>query len=327
MSDPRYASLDVGSNTVRLLIVERVGEEKIRPLRMERRITRLGGGFSRTKGLDASAMNRTIKALRSFSCILHAYQVQSVFAVATGVLREAKNRSSFLQAVSSRTGLTLRLLNGEEEARLMLRGVLGSLKEVKPGLLVVDIGGWSTEIIWTEKGIPRQTASVRLGTVALCEKFLKKDPPDGMELKNLGQKVGEVLRAVVQEWKGKGWGKKRSRGALVGTAGTITTLAAIDLGLSIYEPEKITGHCIARTQLAHILHHLASLPASERRRIPGLEMGREDLILSGTVVVLKMLEAFGLREMMVVDSGLLEGVLMDGISRLQKGKTKGPAKG
>lgn len=326
MCDPRYASLDVGSNTIRLLIAEWAGEETIRPLRVERSITRLGGNFSKMKGLDSLAMNRTIKSLQSFSRLIRAYQAQSVFGVATGVLREAKNRRSFLQEVLRRTGLTLRLLSGQEEAHLMVQGVLGSLKQVKPWLRVVDIGGWSTEIIWVEKGVVRKTVSVGLGTVELCEKFLKSDPPNAHEMKKLEQKVEGILHNVIQGWRGERLRKKKGQGGLVGTAGTITTLAAIDLGLSVYDPEKITGHCISRSRLGQILSHLRSLPAWERRRIPGLEMGREDLILSGAVVVLKILELFGLQEMMVVNSGLLEGVLMDGLSRLRKRKARAPLK-
>lgn len=320
MSDPRYASLDVGSNTIRLLIVEWAGEEKIRPLRVERSITRLGGNFSRAKGLDAAAMDRTLKGLQSFSRLFRAYQVQSVFAAATGVLREAKNRRSFLAEVARRTGLTLRLLSGQEEAHLMFQGVLSSLQEIRPWLFIVDIGGWSTEIIWAEKGIARKTASIGLGTVALCEKYLKSDPPEELEMEKMGQKVETVLRRVLQKWKGQGWRRKKGQGGLVGTAGTITALAAIDLGLSVYDPAKITGHCISRSRLGQMLGHLRFLPAIERRRIPGMEMGREDLILSGAVVVSKMLDLVRLEEVMVVNSGLLEGVLMDGISCLRKGK-------
>ena len=322
MSDPRYASLDVGSNTIRLLIVERSGKEKIRPLRVERSITRLGGDYTKAKGLDPLAMNRTLKALQSFSRLIRAYRVQFVFGVATGVLREAKNRRSFLREVSRRTGLTLRLLSGQEEAHLMLQGVLGSLKEIKPWLCVVDIGGWSTEILWVEKGVVRKTASVRLGTVELCEKFLKSDPPGAIEMKKLEKRVEGVLHDVIQKRREKGSVEKKGRGGLLGTAGTITTLASIDLGLSVYDPGKINGHCISRSRLSQILCHLRSLPACERRRIPGLEMGREDLILSGAVIVLKIFDLLGLPEMMVVNSGLLEGVLMDGMSRLRKKKGK-----
>ena len=208
----------------------------------------------------------------------------------------------------------------------MLQGVLGSLKKIEPWLRVVDIGGWSTEIIWVEKGVVRKTVSAGLGTVELCEKFLKSDPPNAHEMKKLEQKVEGILRNVIQGWRGERLRKKKGQGGLVGTAGTITTLAAIDLGLSVYDPEKITGHCICRSRLGQILGHLRSLPAWERRRIPGLEMGREDLILSGAVIVLKILELFGLQEMMVVNSGLLEGVLMDGLSRLRKRKGRAPLK-
>ena len=325
MPNPRYASLDVGSNTIRLLIVESVGEKKIRPLRVERSITRLSGGFSKEKGLDASAMDRTLKTLQSFSTLIRAYRVQSVFAVATGVLREAKNRRAFLREVLRRTGLKLQIVSGRQEAHLMLRGVLGSLKDFESRLFVVDIGGWSTEILWVENGVARKTASLGLGTVGLCEKFLKSDPPGETEMKKLEQKVEGILRRLIQEWWAKRGERKKGEGCLVGTAGTLTTLAAVDLMLSIYDPGKITGHCISRSRLGQMLHHLQSLPACERRRVPGLEMGREDLILPGAVVVLKMLDLFGLQEIRVVDSGLLEGILMDGMEGLRTGKGRAPS--
>jgi exopolyphosphatase/guanosine-5'-triphosphate,3'-diphosphate pyrophosphatase len=144
---PRVASIDVGSNTVRLLLAEKMGKGNFRPLRVERWITRLGGNFSAKNMLDEKAMLQTLATLQVFADILREERVETVFAVVTGVVREAKNEREFIEKVWKETGLSLRLISGEEEARLMLRGVLWSLKDQILSRIVADIGGGSTEIL------------------------------------------------------------------------------------------------------------------------------------------------------------------------------------
>ncbi len=316
MTAPRYASIDVGSNTVRLLIVERNQEGGLRDLCRERRITRLGGNFSRQGKLDESARLRTLAALQSFADLLAQEKVEAVFAVATGVVREAGNGREWIAEVLKKTGIALRRISGEEEGRLMLRGVRGSLGEKVLSGIFADIGGWSTEILWVEGDRPRKTRSLELGVVALCERFLKSDPPGIEELKAMENHAQGVLKRS-REWftrEGLEWSKLASR--FVGTAGTMTTLAAIDQRLSIYDPQRISGHRISRSALREIYWHLRSLPMRERREIPGLEEGREDLIVAGAGVALSILSVFEGKEWVVIDSGLLEGVLLEGISLL-----------
>jgi len=309
-SPSRFASLDIGSNTVRLLLAERRGEKTFRPIRIERRITRLGGNFSLAGYLHPEAVARTIAALRDFATILKTEQVAKTFAVSTGVVREARNGDRFLELVREETGILPRLLRGEEEARLMLKGVLWGVPVAIPVQMVIDIGGWSTEIIWIQHGNIHKTVSAPLGAVSLCEKFLKSDSPKTAEIESLEQSLRDSVQKFFREFAEEGW-RNGAPSPLVGTAGTITTLAAIDLKLNLYAPEKVTGHQISTKRLMQIFAFLALLPKEQRHLIPGLEEGREDLILSGTKLLIQLMDFFGFDNLLIVDSGLLEGVLVD----------------
>ncbi len=318
MSNSRYASLDVGSNTVRLLIAERTSRHDFRPLRVERIITRLAGGFSEAGELQDSSMERTVGAIRTLTDSSRGKGVKKIFAVGTGVLREAKNGEDFLGRVSKETGINLRLLSGVEEGKLMLRGVLWSLKDKTLPRLVVDVGGWSTEILWVEGEVPRETLSLGLGAVALTESFLKTDPPAREELKALETHTRKMIQEVHAGWERT---ERRARDLhrnLVGTAGTATTLAAIDLGLEAYDPEKINGHLVSLDRVKSLYLCLLSLPLKERRQVPGLEKGREDLIVAGAAIFLALLEIFELEALEVIDSGLLEGALLEGIAEAEE---------
>jgi len=310
---PRFASLDVGSNTVRLLIAEPEPDRTYRMLRRERIITRLGGNFSAARGLNEASMERTIEALRSFGELLQRENVGKVFAAGTGVLREARNGLAFRERVRERTGILLRLLTGEEESLLMLRGVLSSLRDPDAPHLVTDVGGWSTEVLWAEKGEMIRTASLGLGAVALTEKFIHHDPPVTSELDALNEYIRPPLRELHRRWEKEGGRLEDLHPRLVGTAGTAATLAAIDLNLSAYVPQKINGHRISLLGLGEINRRLQSLPLEDRRKVAGLEKGREDLIVAGSAVLLNLLEIFERSALEVIDAGLLEGILLEGI--------------
>jgi len=287
-------------------------------LRVERRITRLGGNFSADGNLDEKAMQRTLEALATFADLLRHEGVQKIFVVGTGVLREAKNGKAFVEKIWNHTGLPLRVVTGEEEAGLMLKGVLGSLPETRSSRIVADVGGWSTELVWVEGQEPRRMQSVPVGTVALTERFLQKDPPPQKDLESLEVWTKGVFGKIRKAFETEGLRVEDLHPHLVGTAGTMTTLAAIDQGLTVYDPQKITGHRISPAALQKIYFHLRSIPVEERRGVPGLEKGREDLIIAGTVAVLNLLEVFGLKALTVVDSGLLEGILLDGLERMAR---------
>jgi exopolyphosphatase/guanosine-5'-triphosphate,3'-diphosphate pyrophosphatase len=155
--------------------------------------------------------------------------------------------------------------------------------------------------------------------VALTERFLKADPPLARELEELETHSRNLLREIRKQWENAGKRVRNLHPNLIGTAGTATTLAAIDLGLPAYDPQKVNGHLISLHYLKDIYHLLRSLPIRDRQKVPGLERGREDLIVAGAVVILNLLEVFGLTTLEVIDSGLLEGVLLEGIRQLRIG--------
>jgi exopolyphosphatase/guanosine-5'-triphosphate,3'-diphosphate pyrophosphatase len=278
---------------------------------VERIITRLGGGFSGAGELNEASMERTVEAIGTLADLSRRERVEKTFAVGTGVLRAAGNQREFLEKVKQRTSIILRVLSGEEEARLMLEGVLWSLPDKTLPRLVVDIGGWSTEILWVEGEVPRETVSLELGVVALAERFLKRDPPLPGEVEALEIHTRKLLEEIRARWEGAGRASRNLHPYLVGTAGTATTLAAIDQGLTVYHPQKISGHLLSLAALRMMYLRLRSLSSEERLGIPGLEKGREDLIVAGAAILISLLEVFDLPVLEVIDSGLLEGVLLE----------------
>jgi exopolyphosphatase/guanosine-5'-triphosphate,3'-diphosphate pyrophosphatase len=284
---------------------------------VERIITRLGGNFFPGKRLSKISMERTLKALRFFAELLEGKGVKKVIAVGTGVLRQAKNRSAFVRAVRKQTGFSLRILSGQEEALATLRGVLGSLRDRTTPRLITDVGGGSTEIIWMEGQTLRKTVSLNLGAVGLTEKFLFKDPPSSTEMEALKQFVQGTLQRVLRQWERGGLCTRALHPHLAGTAGTATTLGAIDLSLSVYDPRKVNGHRISLSKLRRMYRRLSSLPLRERSKLPGLEKGREDLILAGSSILLNLMEVFNRSALEVIDSGLLEGILLEGIGEMR----------
>ncbi|MEK7802850.1 MAG: Ppx/GppA phosphatase family protein [Deltaproteobacteria bacterium] len=312
----KYASIDIGTNTLRLLIAE-IGNENLQPVYLKRIITRLGGDYKEDIGIAASAQERTIKALEFFAEKIREYVVKEVKAVATSVVRRAKNKTEFLSEVLERTGVEVKVISGDEEARLSLLGVLSV---VKAGIdvqecLVVDIGGGSTEFIAVDNGKMAGTWSLEMGVVHLTEKYLKADPPARNELDAMESEINGVIADLKDLMKKDGCLPStfslQPSALLIGTAGTITTLAAIDHGLEKYEPDKINNYILKYTAIKKIYNHLASLPLRQREEILSLEKGREDIIIPGAAIVLKAMEGFGFSSITVSDAGLLEGILLD----------------
>ena len=303
----RYAAVDLGTNTVRLLIAK-TGGNGIEPLLVKRRITRLGGGFTREGGLAPEARQRTLSALAEFAGDLVELNVVQLRAVATSAVRDAVNGPAFCDEVLHRTGIALEVIGGEEEGLLTLRGVLAGLGQAAgDDLLVFDVGGGSTEYTLVNRQMPRFTRSLPLGVVRLTE---GKPGPAAM-----AEKVDRELAALAAELHREGLAVVPSRCLLAGTAGTATTLAAIDLGMTDYDYRRVNGHYLARDTVAAILQRLLPLTPEERLAVPGMEKGREDLIIAGTLVTLKTLDRFGFDGMKVSDFGLLEGVLFSILTR------------
>jgi exopolyphosphatase/guanosine-5'-triphosphate,3'-diphosphate pyrophosphatase len=305
------AGIDIGTNTLRLLIAE-TGQDKFLEIDSERRITRLGEDLHRTRRLSPEAQKRTVETLLDFSINLKKHNVAAVSAVGTSALRNAENAESFISDVAAKTGLSIRVISGEEEARLTLLGVARALRGVAfegtggplTPVLVVDIGGGSTEFISVGPGAEPQEASIPLGAVYLTERFIKHDPP-------LERELDQLRLTIRKEVDGCGIRPYPGNAVLAGTAGTVTTLAAIEQRLAEYDSEKINGFKMTRASIDRIVSNLSRSALQERRKIPGLESGREDIILAGSVIIQEVMERFGYPEMLVSDWGLREGIVFD----------------
>ena len=306
------AGIDIGTNTLRLLVAD-LGPGFFHQLHSDRRITRLGQDLDRTGVLSPDAQDRSLAALAEFSESLRSYPVCAVSAVGTSALRNASNSAEFIKAAKKRTGLDVRVIPGEEEARLTLLGVAGALQGVAherienalTSALVIDIGGGSTELIVTGCGEKTAEVSLPLGAVYLTERFVRHDPPSSGDLEGLRAAVRGELNSLSAEL------LHEKPLLFAGTAGTITTLAALDQELMEYDPGRINRSTLTRRSVDRIIRQLSASTLQERRNFPGLEPGREDIILAGAIVVQELMERFGYAAMLVSDWGLREGVLFD----------------
>jgi len=315
----KYASIDMGTNTFRLLVAE-VGENgELKPIAARRAITRLGGLYTEEHGIHVESAHRAFAALDGFVEVLLEHGVTDVAATATSVVRKAVNRDWFASEVLRRTGIRLSVIDGKEEARLSLLGVLSVTGGAHEKSLVIDIGGGSTEYVAANEKTLAGSWSMELGVVHLTERFLHSDPPKHSELDSMRSEINATLCVLKEEMVEDGIDPRHwcaSEGtALIGTAGTVTTLAAIDLGLSVYDPAKVNNYTLSRERVGEIYENLAQLTLKERGSILSLEKGREDLIMAGCAITLLTMEIFGFDELVVSDAGLLEGIIIDRASR------------
>ncbi|TSK08110.1 MAG: exopolyphosphatase [Geobacter sp.] len=295
----KVASIDLGTNTARLLIASR---DPYRQILLKRIITRLGGGFTREFGLSEEAQLRSLAALKEFAADMAAHGVRRVRAVATSAVRDAKNGAEFCRRVQEETGITLEVIDGNEEAVLTLRGVASILDNKDEDLAVFDVGGGSTEYTLAALQQPLFSRSLPIGVVRLTE---GKGSVAAME-----EKVRRELEGLKRELQGEGHLERFAAATLVGTAGTATTLAAIDLGMTDYDYRRVNNYTLPLAKVEAMFERLLPMTPQERLLVPGLEPGREDLIIAGVLVVMTTMRVFGFGSFKVSDSGLLEGAIL-----------------
>ncbi|MDP2279983.1 MAG: Ppx/GppA phosphatase family protein [Nitrospirota bacterium] len=298
------SSIDVGSNTIRLLI-GRVENRKITRLRTGMVITRLAAGIGETGLLNPDNMEKSISVLKAFSDIISVYGISHIRAVGTSALREAENSEEFMRRVLSETGINIEVISGEEEAELTARGVIFDLPETDSSL-IVDIGGGSTEWILCRNSSPVEMGTIPTGIVKLFDNHIKSDPPSKADTISLRGEA-EIILSRLKTQMGH---LINSKTVFIGTAGTITTLASIDIGLESYDHKKIHRHRISLKRLHDIADKLTGVPLSERKKIIGLEPERADLIIPGILFTINIMELFGFTNILVSDDGLLEGSLI-----------------
>lgn len=295
------ASIDMGTNTFRLLVAE-VEKGSFKEIGSVKRIVRLGEGFSREKRFRPEAVERAISALLDFRDQLKSDMPDDVAVVGTSAIREAGNQKEFLDEVKRRTGFEVEVISGRDEALYTFLGVNFIMKNQADPMMVIDIGGGSTEFIGAEGESPTFLMSTEMGVVHLTEKYLLSDPPTSDELRKLQAAIDQVVKHVGYHFPPKC--------RFVGTAGTVTTLAAIEQRMVRYEPQKINRCAISRNSVERIFKELSAMTLEARRAVPGLERGREDLIVSGALILLRVMDLFGYDPVYVSDYGLREGLLL-----------------
>ena len=308
---PLIASIDVGSNTLRLLIAA-VEQDRLIDVFSDRKITKMGNRVAQTGRLQDENIRDSLSALKEFSSVIAKYKVRHVRAVATSALREASNSDTFIRRVFDVTGIPIEVIPGEKEAELTLKGILAAFpasgrRVSPPSMFILDIGGGSTEWVLYRDKAHINMGSMPVGVIKLSQSLLTTDPLSETDLKKLNAEIFFVIEDL----------KKRIRDLtsvqtqFIGTAGTFTAIASIDLGLDVYAREKIHLHAISLSGLRALGNKLTALSLEDRKKVKGLEPERADLIIPGILFTIKVMESLKFEELTISDYGLLEGVLLD----------------
>ena len=298
----RVAAVDIGTNSTRLLVADLDGPAApLHTVDRRTRITRLGQGVHANRALHPDAIERTVAVLHEYRAALDEHGVERVRMTATSASRDAANRNEFFDAAEAAIGARPELISGEEEARLEFSGATAGLTEPAP-FLVLDVGGGSTELI-VGTDTPEGLISVDIGCVRLTEQFLGSDPPSPEELSQAVSIVRDHLADVDRELPAAAGAK-----TLVGCAGTVWTMAAVEIGADPEDSGRIDQFRLTRAAAEDVFRTLATEPIEQRRHNPGLEPGRVDVIVGGAIVVVTVMRHFHFDELLVSEADILDGL-------------------
>ncbi len=295
----RIASIDIGTNTILLLIAEVEGE-KLEPLFEMETIVRLGEGVHKNGILSKEAMDRGLQTLTQYLGRCQTMGVQRIFAAGTSALREAKNSDDFLKLVKENLNLSIEVISGEEEAQLSFLAVSKDLKEVQKPILVVDIGGGSTEFILGKGERIEQWVSLPLGSVRFTEQFLLSDPVREKEWEKMEGEIRKLLVHIPHS--GEAF-------SMVAVGGTATTLASVEQGLKEFTIAKIHHFLLIKEALGKQLLLYRSKTLEERKKIPGLPSNRADVVLAGGAILYRAMEELNCPSALVSCHGIRYGLL------------------
>ncbi len=298
----RVAAIDIGTNSVRLLVAESMADQPgLITLDRQMRITRLGQGVDATHALAADSIDRTVRVLSEYRIIIDNFGVTNVRATATSAARDATNSDEFFTQVHAALGVTPELLSGEAEAQLSFAGATAGLTNPAP-YLTIDIGGGSTEFVFGNTE-PESLCSLNIGCVRITERWLSSDPYAPEELANavsdVRDELSQVATAIPQLSEAR---------TVLGLAGTLSTVAAVDQGLAEYDRDRIHHFCVTRAIAEDVFRTLALESLSERKTNPGLEPERAEVIVGGLIVLVATIRAFGIEEILVSEADILDGL-------------------
>jgi exopolyphosphatase / guanosine-5'-triphosphate,3'-diphosphate pyrophosphatase len=298
----RVAAVDIGTNSTRLLVAD-VDDGRIAEIERETRVTRLGEGVDTRRRLLPVPIARVRNTLSDYRRTAESLGTERTLAIATSAIRDAENGEAFLGEVEWSYGFATRLLSGHDEALMTYRGVT-SERPLEAGTMIVDIGGGSTELLAGEPDGVRWHDSLAIGSVRLTERFLHTDPPTDDELASCAAAVGALLAERVPD------DIRERTTAAIGAAGTITSIAALALGLDEYDRERVHGSRLSAAGLASQVERLAAVPLAERRRLGPLDPDRAPVIVAGAVIARETLSFFGHAELEISERDILDGAAL-----------------
>ena len=301
----RVAAIDCGTNSIRLLIAEPDGSGGLADLERRLEIVRLGQGVDATGEFHPDALRRTFAAVDGYAELIKKAEVPTgkVHFVATSAARDVKNRETFFAGVKERLGVLPDVISGETEARLSFLGALSRVKPEGEPVLVMDIGGGSTELITGgASGDLHSAVSLDVGSVRVTERFFKQNPVADDDLERAAGYVDDLLTGSGVDFD--------SIGAWIGVAGTVTTLAGVYLELERYDRERVHGARIPLAAIAEQLHRLAELTVDQIRALPSMHPGRADVITGGALVESRIAARVHLDHLIVSESDILDGIAL-----------------
>jgi len=301
----RVAVVDLGTNSTRLLVAE-VRGGAVHELERASNVTRLGQDVDRTGRLAEEAMERVYSVVAEYRERIDLQGAETVVAVATSAVRDAENGEEFRAELRERFGLDARTISGDEVARLTFLGATAGRPAVETEVLVIDIGGGSTEFVVGHPGqAPGFHVSTRMGSVRQTERHIRDDPPPSDQVASLSDEATAIIQADVPD-------EVRARvSAGIAVAGTATSLAAIDQTLDPYDPERVHGYRLTLAAGERLLAELAVLPLERRRQVTGLHPDRAPTIVAGAAILLEAMRSFGLEEVEVSEADILHGAAID----------------
>jgi exopolyphosphatase/guanosine-5'-triphosphate,3'-diphosphate pyrophosphatase len=299
----RVAGIDLGTNSVRLLVARWMDQEEgLVELARDMVITRLGQGVDRSGRIAPDALRRTLRVLERYCRRARALGAERIHLVATSAVRDAENRDDLARVVEALTGEPMEVAGGDDEAALSFLGATRGLEAESP-FLVLDIGGGSTEFVLGSDE-PEATVSAQIGSVRLTERYVHTDPPTYEELDRLDLAVTSVLHQVEDRI------AVHDARTLVAVAGTATTVQAIALHLEEYDPERIHRSVLSRDDALRVFRILADMTTEERRAIPVMPPGREDVIPAGAAILVGVMQRWGFAEALVSETDILDGIVL-----------------
>ncbi len=307
----KLASFDIGTNSTRLLITD-YNCGKFIPLERKMEITRLGKDLGQSNMILKQSAVKTLKVLSGYKELIENRSVEKYRAVGTNAVRKASNRDWFISYIYRHSGIKIDVVSGKEEARLSFCGAVRGMDLKSPyfntkqpeSILVIDIGGGSSEFILGDSDYNlKLIESIDIGCVSLTEKFMGYGIPDASSLDRLDQYISGKLKETM------GKINRHKPLPIIGVAGTITTLAAIDLKLKTYDSEKIHRHILSLERIESIYKDLCSLNLEERKKVTGLEPQRADIIIGGTAIFLTVLNMLGSKGIMISEKDILDGII------------------